>query len=163
MLARSRSTRLFLSSIIPNKYLILNIIPKFRFNKKPLRSRGRSLGFRTIVLLWLFCGANPGVVSAMETDGEDRFFLHLASFRQQDTASDERTRIRQEYTTLLGDLEVQVRRVVLDERGVYYRILAGPFVSRFVASAYCTEIRESGQSCMVIRLSVNADAAADIP
>ena len=149
--------------MIQNNYLLLRIIPKSRFSKRPFWSRGGCLGFRTIVLLWLFCGANPGVASAMETDGEDQFFLHLASFRQQDTANDERTRIRQEYNSLLGDLEVQVRRVVLDERGVYFRILAGPFLSRFVASAYCTEIRESGQSCRVIRLSVNADAAAAIP
>lgn len=83
--------------------------------------------------------------------GTDRFFVQLASLRTEQRAHEELAQLRSDYQRDLKDYDFTVQRADLGAKGVFYRVLVGPYLSRFVASGYCSEIRSVGGDCMVLR------------
>ncbi len=93
----------------------------------------------------------PGKQPEVAAVGADTFFVQLASLRTEERAHAELTQLRDDYWRDLKDHNFIVQRADLGSKGVFYRVLVGPYLSRFVASAYCSEIRSSGGDCMVLR------------
>lgn len=80
-------------------------------------------------------GAAPGIVA-----------VHLASFRSEQAAEQGWALLRQQFPSLMG-LQPKVLRVEIPDRGVYYRLNAGPLASREVAQDLCKTLTD--QYCEV--------------
>ena len=94
--------------------------------------------------------AGEGVVSAIPPP-QDRFVLHLASHRTQAKAAREWELLTRKFAALLDDLQPIIRSVDLGERGVFYRVQAGPIGSRASARALCRQFKARDQYCQVFR------------
>ncbi|MFQ5786266.1 MAG: SPOR domain-containing protein [Alphaproteobacteria bacterium] len=85
--------------------------------------------------------------TAASTNG---YAVHLASFRTRAAAVAEWRRLAGHYADLLGGLEVRYRRVDLGaDKGVYYRLLAGPLDDAAAAGALCRAFAARKVSCRV--------------
>ena len=74
--------------------------------------------------------------------------VHLASFRSKQAATRAWTQLRRAHRSLLGRLKSEVTRVNLGRRkGVYYRLIAGPFKSTAAATAACRRLKSRRQYC----------------
>tara|TARA_B100000315_G_scaffold260594_1_gene323280 strand:- start:1359 stop:2708 length:1350 start_codon:yes stop_codon:yes gene_type:complete len=74
--------------------------------------------------------------------------VHLASFRSRQAATRAWTQLRRAHRSLLGRLKSEVTRVNLGRRkGVYYRLIAGPFKSTAAATAACRRLKSRRQYC----------------
>lgn len=94
--------------------------------------------------------AGEAVVSAIPPP-RDQFFLHLASHRTQGDAAREWELLTRKFAALLGTLQPIIRSVDLGDRGVFYRIQAGPIGSRASARALCRQLKARDQYCRVFR------------
>ncbi len=75
--------------------------------------------------------------------------VQLAAYRSEARARSAWTELRRTHPQLLEKLGSRVVRADLGERGVYYRLQAGPFSDRSAASALCERLRERSQGCLV--------------
>ncbi|MBT3991567.1 MAG: tetratricopeptide repeat protein [Rhodospirillaceae bacterium] len=74
--------------------------------------------------------------------------VHLASFRSKQAATRAWTQLRRAHRSLLGKLKSEVTRVNLGRRkGVYYRLIAGPFKSTAAATQACRRLKSRRQYC----------------
>ena len=74
--------------------------------------------------------------------------LHLASFRSKRSADRAWTQLRRAHKSILGKLKSEVIRINLGRtKGVYYRLIAGPFVSTTAASEACKKLKARRQYC----------------
>ena len=81
------------------------------------------------------------------------FAVHLASLRNQDRAKAEWHRLQSEFPELLHQRDPVIRFVDLEGRGIFYRVLTGPFHDRRKAQDLCAEFESRQQYCLVIRLT----------
>jgi len=60
--------------------------------------------------------------------------------------------IQARYSAIFKDSDLSTRRVDLGAKGIWYRVLAGPFGSRDTASSLCTRLRTANPpaACIVI-------------
>ncbi len=94
--------------------------------------------------------AGEAVVSAIPPP-RDQFFLHLASHRTQGDAAREWELLTRKFAALLGTLQPIIQSVDLGDRGVFYRVQAGPIGSRASARALCRQLKARDQYCQVFR------------
>ncbi len=94
--------------------------------------------------------AVEAVVSAI-VPPRDQFLLHLASHRTEAEAVREWELLTRKFTVLLGALQPIIRSVHLGDRGVFYRVQAGPIGSRDSARALCRKLKARDQYCRVLR------------
>ena len=84
-------------------------------------------------------------------DGQ-MFAVQLASLQAPSDAMRESAAIRARYSEIFADMELSIRKVDLDRKGIWYRVLAGPFASREIAIDLCAKLRaaSSAAGCIVI-------------
>ncbi len=92
--------------------------------------------------------AGEAVVSAIPSP-RDQFLLHLASYRTQGNAARGWELLTRKFAALLGALRPIIRSVDLGDRGVFYRVQAGPIGSRASARALCRQLKARDQYCQV--------------
>lgn len=86
--------------------------------------------------------------------GAGGYAVHLASFRTRDAAKREWKRLGAAYGKLLGGLEASFPRVDLGaEKGVYYRLLAGPLADAAQARELCRALRRHKVECRIVPAS----------
>ena len=74
--------------------------------------------------------------------------LHLASFRSKKAATRAWSQLKRAHRSLLGSLRSEVNRVNLGKtKGIYYRLIAGPFKSGSEASGVCKKLKARRQYC----------------
>ncbi len=74
--------------------------------------------------------------------------LHLASFRSQDAAKKAWVDALDHNKTLLGVVKPVIRRIDMgQERGVFYRLMAGPYASLAAAETACQALKQNNQFC----------------
>jgi len=74
--------------------------------------------------------------------------LHLASFRSLDAAKKGWDEAMARNSEVLKSLRPVIRRVDLgEERGVFYRLMTGPFSSLAEAEATCIKLKQNNQFC----------------
>jgi len=74
--------------------------------------------------------------------------LHLASFRQQKAAERGWAELSKRFSSQLGGLEHRVERVDLgNNKGVFYRLKAGPLPSNAAAKDMCVQLKAKRQYC----------------
>jgi hypothetical protein len=78
------------------------------------------------------------------------FGVQIASFRDADNVEPGWVSLRQRHTPLLNGVGHMVTPVDLgDGKGVFHRLIAGPFAARTGAEQLCRSIRARGASCLV--------------
>jgi len=90
---------------------------------------------------------SEGTATAAETEVTGPV-LHLASFRSQDAAKKGWDEAVARNSEVLKSLRPVIRRVDLgEERGVFYRLMIGPFSSLAEAEATCIKLKQNNQFC----------------
>jgi len=74
--------------------------------------------------------------------------IQLGSVRSQETVHQEWDRIRRSNSDLLGNLSVIPVRADLGEKGVFFRIQAGPVSD---ADRICHELRQRNIGCIIVQ------------
>jgi len=87
--------------------------------------------------------------SESSTDGE--FRIQLASLRDDAQASVAWKKISSENKDLVGKLKMFVQRVDLGDKGVFYRLQAGPLDGRAAADKICSELKQRNVGCLSVR------------
>ena len=77
--------------------------------------------------------------------------VQLGAMRSEDLARQEWDRLRRRNADLLGTLPVTTVRADLGERGVFYRIQAGPLPDLKQAERICEEMRRRNFGCTIVR------------
>jgi cell division protein FtsN len=79
-------------------------------------------------------------------------YIQLGSLKTFDIAETEWNRLSKKHTDVLGKFKPKIQKVDLGaEKGIYYRLRAGPFESVDVAKASCTTLKERKVECLVIQ------------
>jgi cell division septation protein DedD len=76
--------------------------------------------------------------------------IQLASLRTPESARDEWARLKHANDDLLGKLTAVAVRADLGERGIYYRVEAGPVADRAAAIRLCKALKERDLECRLV-------------
>ena len=79
------------------------------------------------------------------------FRVQLAALRSRADAEAAWRRLKRANGDLLGDLHAKIMRVDLGDRGVFYRLRAGPLASAAMASALCSRLKAHKLDCLVVK------------
>jgi len=82
--------------------------------------------------------------------GGGNFRLQIASVKSEDAAKAEFQRLQKRYPEALGGLGVAYVRVDLGEKGIYYRVQAGP-VDEARATSICSSLKSQSVGCILVR------------
>jgi hypothetical protein len=77
--------------------------------------------------------------------------VRLASVRSAEAARDEWSRLKRENPDLLGKLSAVAVRADLGEKGIYYRIQAGPLSDAAAAERLCSQLKRRKLGCLLAR------------
>jgi cell division septation protein DedD len=77
--------------------------------------------------------------------------VQLGSLRSPEAARDEWTRLKQANSDVLGRLTAVAVRTDLGDKGIYYRIQAGPLVDAAAADHLCGELKKRNLGCALVR------------
>jgi hypothetical protein len=90
----------------------------------------------------------PPTSAGSDTKG---FRLQLGAVKAPEFAKQEWDRIKRQNADLVGALSVSVDRVDLGDRGVFYRIHAGPIADAAQAERLCAQLRQRGVGCILAK------------
>ncbi len=109
-------------------------------------------------------GAAPTTpVTGAALTGGPQPAVHLASYRSEDDAQKGWAQLRRAYPQL-GPLQPEVSRVNLGaQKGVFYRLLAGPLPSQSDADRICRELKAKRQFCEVAFMGGGSSLTAPAP
>jgi cell division septation protein DedD len=77
--------------------------------------------------------------------------VQLAASRSEEAALAEWKRVKTKHEALLGTLSPTVVRADLGERGVFFRLRAGPVADKAAADALCASLTAQGDACLVVK------------
>jgi cell division septation protein DedD len=92
--------------------------------------------------------ADPAAKPAATGEG---MRIQLASLRTPEAARDEWTRLKHANADLLGKLTANAVRADLGERGIYYRVEAGPLGDKAAAVRLCNALKDRGLECQLVQ------------
>jgi hypothetical protein len=90
----------------------------------------------------------PTIASVGKAGG---YRLQLASVRSEAAAQQEWDRLKKTQKDLLGGIAAGWSRADLGERGIFYRILAGPIDDPATAERICGELKKRSVGCILVR------------
>ena len=79
------------------------------------------------------------------------FRVQLAALRSRAAAEAAWRRLKRANGDLLGALEAEVTRVDLADKGIFYRLRAGPLASAAKAKALCNRLKARNLDCLVVK------------
>jgi cell division septation protein DedD len=91
------------------------------------------------------------IAAAAEASHDGKVQVRLGSLRSPDAAREEWGRLKRENADLLGSLRAVAVRTDLGEKGIYYRIEAGPFADAAAAERLCGELKRRNRGCLLAR------------
>lgn len=95
--------------------------------------------------------AKPAQVAEIPPALKKGYRLQLGAVRDPEAAKQAWERMKERHADLLGRLTFVAERVDLGERGVFYRIQAGPLADEAHAERDCNELKRRGVSCILVR------------
>ncbi len=76
--------------------------------------------------------------------------LHLSSNKTKDSAMREWAQLKTAFPKQLGELKPEIARTDLGKKGIFFRVLAGPFKDKPAAAQVCSELKKKQQYCAVM-------------
>jgi hypothetical protein len=100
----------------------------------------------------LFCIAAIGLVClpSAHAAAPSRFMVQVGAFPTDTEAAAASSSFKQKHAAAIGDLTTEVLRTDLGDKGVWYRVLAGPFVDKPAADRACATLKAAGTGCFVV-------------
>jgi cell division septation protein DedD len=97
-------------------------------------------------------GAGPKAGATPAPDSDVAMVLHLASLRSEQAAKREWSDLQKSYPDNLGGMQAEITRTELGEKGIFYRVLAGPLPTRSAARQTCATLKQKSakQYCQVM-------------
>jgi cell division septation protein DedD len=96
--------------------------------------------------------AAPAAVAPPPTAAAGRAYrLQLGAVRTPAAAKDEFERLKRLNSDVLGKLGYTAERVDLGERGIFYRIQAGPLADAALAERDCSALNRRGVRCLLVK------------
>ncbi|HYI70561.1 MAG TPA: SPOR domain-containing protein [Skermanella sp.] len=92
----------------------------------------------------------PPSAPPASSSGGGNFRLQIASVKSEDAARAEFQRLQKRYPDALGGLGVAYVRVDLGDKGIYYRVQAGP-VDEARATSICSSLKSQSVGCILVR------------
>lgn len=92
--------------------------------------------------------APPPPTPAIEGRG---YRLQIGAVRSPEAATHEWERLKRLHADVLGGLEFTAQRVDLGERGIFYRIQAGPVADAAKAERDCSALKQRGVGCILVK------------
>ena len=80
------------------------------------------------------------------------YAIHLVSLANQESVDGSWGELQESFPDILAEKDLEVRRIDLGDRGIFYRIHAGPFAASAKAETTCEELRSLQQYCAVVAL-----------
>ena len=80
------------------------------------------------------------------------YAIHLVSLANQESVDGSWAVLQESFPDILAGKDLEVRQIDLDDRGIFYRIHAGPFAAPAKAETTCEELRSLEQYCAVVAL-----------
>ncbi|MDX2144635.1 MAG: SPOR domain-containing protein [Rhodospirillaceae bacterium] len=93
----------------------------------------------------------PEQVAAVPATVPGGILVQLAASRSEEAALAEWKRVKTKHEALLGALSPTVVRADLGERGVFFRLRAGPVADKAAADALCASLTAQGDACLVVK------------
>ena len=87
------------------------------------------------------------MVAALSGD----YLIQIAALRSEEAAQGEWDRVSARYPNLLSAYQAKIVRADLGERGIFYRLRAGPLVDRAAAESLCESLAAEKVGCLVVR------------
>lgn len=87
------------------------------------------------------------MVAALSGD----YLVQIAALRSEEAAEGEWTRISKRHADLLGAYTSKIVRADLGERGIFFRLRAGPLKDRPAAEKLCESLAAQNVGCLVVR------------
>jgi cell division septation protein DedD len=83
----------------------------------------------------------------------DQWRIQLASLRSQESVNLFWNDRKTTFPGLLGGLKLQIEKISISGRGDFFRVKAGPFLSRAEASRVCDSLKVKNIDCLIVRPS----------
>ena len=93
--------------------------------------------------------AEPAAPVQPASDGSWK--IQLAAVKSDSAARAQWGRMQKAHSDLLGDMRLTVQRVDLGNKGLFFRIQAGPLPDRTTAEDVCAELKAAKQPCIVVK------------
>ena len=91
------------------------------------------------------------IVKKENKSATNNFQIQLLAVRSAAAVEKEWVRLKKKHISLLGKLSLNVVRVNLGEKGVFYRLHTGPLANKGTARALCDALIKVKVACLVIR------------
>jgi len=79
------------------------------------------------------------------------YLIQIAALRSEEAAEGEWQRVSSRYPDILGGLKPVIVRADLGERGIFFRLRAGPLADRPAAEEVCGSLAAQSVGCLVVR------------
>lgn len=79
------------------------------------------------------------------------YLIQIAALRSEEVAQSEWDRLSKIHSSLLGSYRPMIVRADLGERGIFYRLRAGPLKDRPAAEELCAALASENVGCLVVR------------
>jgi|HubBroStandDraft_1064217.scaffolds.fasta_scaffold02551_7 cell division septation protein DedD len=95
--------------------------------------------------------ASPPTAKPGQSAASGGFRIQLAATRDEATASSEWERLKSAHADLLGALSPSLIKVDLGDKGVFYRVQAGPVADRDKAERLCGALKQFAIACLIVK------------
>jgi hypothetical protein len=95
--------------------------------------------------------AAPAAVAAPPASAGKTYRLQLGAVRTPAAAKEEFERLKRLNSDLLGKLGYTAERIDLGDRGIFYRIQAGPLADAALAERDCNALNRRGVRCLLVK------------
>lgn len=93
----------------------------------------------------------PAAAPVAAAHGGKGFRLQLGAVRSADGAKQEWEKLQRKHPDVLSKLSFTAERVELGERGVFFRIQAGPIPDGAMAERSCAALKQRGVGCILVK------------
>jgi cell division septation protein DedD len=93
----------------------------------------------------------PPTQTASAASAGGSFRVQIAATRDDAAAKSEWERLKRAHADLLGDLSPTVVKADLGDKGVFYRVQAGPVADHEKAEKLCSELKKFAIACIIVK------------
>jgi len=92
---------------------------------------------------------DAGGTAAVDIAAARGAFVQLGAFKSPADVEAGWAAMRRKFPDLLADFSLTMRKIDLGDRGLFYRLLAGPLPNPAAARGLCADLQARGQDCLV--------------